>query len=79
MDALHFVNQWARSPKPSNPEISAQKALMLAQVVDVERRKVQAIKRRSRAFDQSRCYQSEFGFLRSGMCDGADSTHCNGT
>ena len=65
MNTLHFVNQWARTPKPNNPEISAQKALMLAQVVDVERRKDRALRRRSRALDWSGCVQIEFDFLRS--------------
>lgn len=72
MDTLRFVNQWARTPKPNNPELSAQKALMLAQVVDVERRKDRALRRHSRALDRSGCYQSEFGFLRSVVCDGTD-------
>ena len=70
MGTLRFVNQWARTPKPNNPEISAQKTLMLAQVVDVERRKDRALRRRSRELDRSGCYQSEFGFLRSVVCDG---------
>ncbi len=65
MDTLRLVNQWSRTPKPNNPEISAQKALMLAQVVDVERRKDRALRRRSRALDRSGSVQIEFGFLRS--------------
>ena len=73
MTHLNLLNQWARTPKPNNPEISAQKALMLAQVVDVERRKAQTTKRHGRALDRSGCYQSEFAFLRSlGVCDGED-------
>ena len=65
MDTLRFVNQWARTPKPNNPEISAQKALMLAQVVDIARRKDQASRQRNRKLDWSECEQSEFEFLRS--------------
>ena len=60
MDTLHFVNQWARSPKPSNPEISAQKAAMFAQMVNIERRKHRAMKRRGRWLDRSGCSQMKF-------------------
>lgn len=73
MTHLNLLNRWARQPKPNNPEISAQKALMLAQVVDIERRKDRALRRRGRALDRSGCYQIEFGFLRSlGVRDGVD-------
>ena len=72
MNSLHFVNQWTKMPKPNNPEISAQKAAMLSQVVDVERRKVQALRRRGRWLDRSGCSQTEFGFLQSVVCDGTD-------
>ena len=72
MTHLNLLNRWTRQPKPNNPEISAQKAAMLNQVVDVERRKVQALRRRSRWLDRSGCVQIEFGFLWSGVCDGED-------
>ncbi|MCY3683980.1 MAG: hypothetical protein OXH16_21470 [Gemmatimonadetes bacterium] len=57
MKTLQIVNQWVRTPKPNNPKLSRQRALMLAQVVDVERRKVQAVRRRGRALDRSGCSQ----------------------
>ena len=65
MNTLHFVNQWARSPKPSDPEVLAEKAAMLSQVGDVERRKDRAMRRRDRWQDRSGCVQTEFGFLQS--------------
>ena len=65
MTHLNLLNRWARQPKPNNPEISAQKAAMLSQVIDVERRKDQALRRRGRWLDRSGCSQTEFGFLRS--------------
>ena len=73
MTYLNQLNQWARHPKQNDPETWAKSAAMLNQVIEAERKKERAIRRRGRAFDRSGCCQIEFGFLRLlGVCDGAD-------
>ena len=76
MGRIIFVGQWASSPIPQNPEVLKSATETLKEVVDAERRKVQALKKRGRALDRSGCSQTEFEFLsetlRSVVCNGSD-------
>ena len=78
MDKKVFLNQWTMRPIPNDPIVKAQKEAWLCQVVDVEKRKAKAIKRRGRWQDRSACNQSEFGFLADALPRSQSVVVCNG-
>ena len=57
MDKLQVVNQWARSPKPSDRETFERSEIVLGRVVKVETKKAQALRRRGRDQDRAGCQQ----------------------
>ena len=65
MDKKIFLNQWTMRPILNDPVVKARKEAWLSQVVDAEKHKAKAMKRRGRWQDRSGCVQTEFGFLQS--------------
>ena len=73
MTYLDQLDRWVGTPKPNDAADWAQSVADLSQVVETERRKDRADRRRGRALDRSACVQIEFGFLQSlKVCDGGN-------